>query len=455
MVLGLASGMTAGEVLHYPVKHLDVLEINDQVVEACKIFAPWNNKCLSDPRVDIIVQDGRNHLALTRSTYDVIISEPSNPWMAGLANLFTLEFFQTVKDRLREDGIFVQWIHSYEMDWPTFAMVGRTFTEVFPNSLLMTPEQPDYLLVGFSGQQGFDLEVAKKNIKYAHRSKNIYLPNPRLPYRMIITEDLKRLFGPGLLHTDNWPRLEFAAPKKLYTRDVDIQERMSERWWLSSQTKEIVEASSPMDALLDMLEFSASAYDPLFRTVDLDHATPSQRDKYLGILKAYCNEALVTDYDMLPDSTMKAACAELQAARIREHLAQNPEDAQAYCHLGQALVEMGRIEEAVGYYFRALRIKPQLAAAHHYLGVALGRQGRLEEAISHLNEALRIKPNVAEAQTNLGVALAQQGRFEEASRHFYKALQIKPDYAQAKTRLTTVLQLMGKDQQVANTTAPP
>jgi spermidine synthase len=455
MVLGLASGMTAGEVLHYPVKHLDVLEINDQVVEACKIFAPWNNKCLSDPRVNIIVQDGRNHLALTRSTYDVIISEPSNPWMAGLANLFTLEFFQTVKDRLREDGIFVQWIHSYEMDWPTFAMVGRTFTEVFPNSLVMTPELPDYLLVGFSGQKGFDLEVAKKNIKYAHRSKNIYLPNPRLPYRMIITEDLKRLFGPGLLHTDNWPRLEFAAPKKLYTRDVYIQERMSERWWLSSQTKGIIEASSRMDGLLDMLEFSASAYHPLFRTVDLDHATPSQRDRHLGILKAYCNEALVTDYDMFADSTMKAACAELQAARIREHLAQNPEDAQAYCHLGQALVEMGRMEEAVAHYFRALRIKPHLAAAHHYLGVALGRQGRLEEAISHLNEALRIKPNVAEAQTNLGVALAQQGRFEEASSHFYKALQIKPDYAQAKSRLTTVLQLMGKNGPVGNTTVPP
>ncbi|UCG55063.1 MAG: hypothetical protein JSV32_02265, partial [Dehalococcoidia bacterium] len=73
----------------------------------------------------------------------VIISEPSNPWMAGLANLYTLEFFQTVKDRLKENGIFVQWIHSYEMDWPTFSMVGRTFTEVFPVSLLMTttPEQ--------------------------------------------------------------------------------------------------------------------------------------------------------------------------------------------------------------------------------------------------------------------------------------------------------------------------
>ena len=80
MVLGLASGMTAGEVLLHPIKRLDVLEINAQAVEACEIFTPWNNNCLNDPRTRIIVQDGRNHLALSRNRYDAIISEPSNPW---------------------------------------------------------------------------------------------------------------------------------------------------------------------------------------------------------------------------------------------------------------------------------------------------------------------------------------------------------------------------------------
>ena len=137
MVLGLASGMTAGEALLYPVKQLDVLEINDQAVKAAEFFNPWNNNCLTNPRTRIIVQDGRNHLELTNEKYDVIISEPSNPWMAGLANLFTLDYFKTVKGRLNENGIFVQWIHSYDMDWATFAMVGRTFAEVFPDGLLM------------------------------------------------------------------------------------------------------------------------------------------------------------------------------------------------------------------------------------------------------------------------------------------------------------------------------
>ncbi|MEZ4526445.1 MAG: fused MFS/spermidine synthase [Desulfobacterales bacterium] len=81
MVLGLASGMTPGEVLLYPVKKLDIAEINEQVVTACKkFFHPFNNHCLDDPRTRLILQDGRNHLSLTRESYDEIISEPSNPW---------------------------------------------------------------------------------------------------------------------------------------------------------------------------------------------------------------------------------------------------------------------------------------------------------------------------------------------------------------------------------------
>ena len=66
MILGLASGMTAGEALLYPVDRLDVLEINDQAVRAAELFNPWNNACLSSPRTRIIVQDGRNHLELTK-----------------------------------------------------------------------------------------------------------------------------------------------------------------------------------------------------------------------------------------------------------------------------------------------------------------------------------------------------------------------------------------------------
>ena len=100
-------------MLYYPVEQLDVIDINEQVVKASDYFIPWNNDVLKDPRTNLIIQDGRAHLNLTRETYDVIISEPSNPWMAGLASLFTKDFFDLAHDRLEQGGIFVQFIHTH------------------------------------------------------------------------------------------------------------------------------------------------------------------------------------------------------------------------------------------------------------------------------------------------------------------------------------------------------
>jgi spermidine synthase len=403
MVLGLASGMTAGEVLLYPVQHVDVLEINAQAVKACEIFAPWNNDCLKDPRTQIIVQDGRNHLALTRNTYDVIISEPSNPWMAGLANLYTLEFFQTVRERLRSPGIFVQWVHSYEMDWPTFAMIGRTFAQVFPDGLLLTPVQADHLLVGFSGQRGFDLEVGNENIKYAQESSNVSLANASLPFRMIITENLKAFFGPGPLHTDTWPRLEFSAPKQLHKYDLPNQERITRQHGLSPKTRAIIEAGDPVDGILDQLEFSASAFSPHLEIPGFDEASLSQKNRLQAIVDQYCTETLVQNYDMFPCQDMKAGCAQNQAKRIQQHLAVDPGDASAYHDLGHALEQMGSTEEAVKALRRAIALNPFYVNAYNSLGVIMMRHGRLEEAVSHFSEVLRIKPGDATAQRSLEV----------------------------------------------------
>ncbi|MFA6472465.1 MAG: fused MFS/spermidine synthase, partial [Candidatus Latescibacterota bacterium] len=161
LVLGLASGITAGETLLYPIEKLDVLDINQQVIAASNFFRPWNNKVVSNPKAHIIVQDGRAHIELTKNKYDVIISEPSNPWMAGLANLFTREFFELVKNRLNDKGIFVQWVHSYQMDWNTFTLIGRTFQKVFPNGNLARTSDTgvDFLLIGFKGDNGLDMDT--------------------------------------------------------------------------------------------------------------------------------------------------------------------------------------------------------------------------------------------------------------------------------------------------------
>lgn len=229
MVIGLATGITAGEVLHYPIEHLDIIDINSRMIDASNFFILYNNNVLSNPKTEIIIQDARAHVGLTRRNYDVIISEPSNPWMAGLSSLFTYEFFNLVRNRLTEDGIFAQWIHSYEMDWDNFALIGRTFVKVFPNSILVNlhPYAPygDLLLVGFNGEKPFNKDTVEQNFRYAQQSKNLLLADYTSFVDLIVNEDLESLFGKGSINTDNHPKLEFSAPKLLHTYDEKIEEK--------------------------------------------------------------------------------------------------------------------------------------------------------------------------------------------------------------------------------------
>ena len=118
--------------------------------------------------------------------------------MAGVATLFTREFFQLAKDKLNENGIFVQWFHAYQVNWETFSLVGRTFRDVFPNgSLALTSpsgQGADFLFVGFRGKQGLNLENARRQLKYLQKSDNVKVPYPELFYRLLVSEDLGSLF---------------------------------------------------------------------------------------------------------------------------------------------------------------------------------------------------------------------------------------------------------------------
>ena len=114
-IVGLGSGVTAGSALAHDVSRVDVLEISHEVVEASAHFVAENRNALRDPRLRLVVGDGRSHLALGTQTYDVIISEPSNPWMAGVAGLFTREFFESARARLAPQGLLCQWTHTYDI----------------------------------------------------------------------------------------------------------------------------------------------------------------------------------------------------------------------------------------------------------------------------------------------------------------------------------------------------
>jgi spermidine synthase len=443
MIIGLASGMTAGETMLYPVKQLDIVEINDQVIKAASLFSPWNYNCLTNPNTRIIEQDGRNHLELTSEKYDVIISVPSNPWMAGLSNLFSLDYFKTVKGRLDKNGIFVQWISAYDMDWDSFSMIGRTFAEVFPDGILINAmSMSDFLLVGFPDSKNLNLNAAYKNITYASRSKNVTIRDPKVIFNLIVTEDLKKFFGSGPLHTDNMPHLEFIAPKKLGLDSGFIKDRIKSNDWLSKKTKEIIETNKSVNSSLDNLELMEAGPLPPFNSVNLDKASQAQIKRYHDILNDYCSNEDVTDYGIFPNHDLQKQCAQLQTDKIKTHLGSSPEDSRSYYSMARGLGAMARTKEEIEALQKA--INPSYYNAYMELGQVLTSQGRFNEAIVQLSEALEIKPDSAEAHNNIGNVYANLGKAGDAIDHFSRALQINPESAETYNNLGSMFATQGK-----------
>jgi len=471
MVLGLASGITAGDVLCYPVDKLDVIDINEQVVRASDLFRPWNNDVLYDSHTNLIIQDGRAHLNLTREKYDVIISEPSNPWMAGLAALFTLDFFELARDRLNEDGIFVQFIHSYEMDWATFALVGRTFASVFPNSLLILTEPSgagsDFLLVGFRGEEGLSLENSKKNFPFTRNSKNLSLSDPAMLYRLIVSEDLEGLFGPGPVNTDSRPLLEFSAPKLIHKKnDSDITGKIQSEKWLRPKTREIVkQIMTDVDAQIGFAAYALSVYSPFRNMVDPSNAASSQKVRYFNLLEKYYSSNpldLPLDTSLLNDLNLMQRFTVIQINNLQDNIDNMPDRALSYTYLGRHYLSENMIDKAVESFNESLKISSVQQAGGDYnsykldvltlndLGGALSMQGRLDEAIKCFNESLRINPNYAEAHINIGNILMAQEKLNRAINHFRDALEINPYYETAYIKLGAALARQEKFKDAVN-----
>ena len=116
-VIGFGSGMTTHALLSCPgIERVETIEIEPKMVEAARHFRPVVERAFSDPRGRIFIDDAKTFFSTHRRTYDVIVSEPSNPWVSGVAGLFSSEFYQLVRRHLNDGGVFVQWVQLYEID---------------------------------------------------------------------------------------------------------------------------------------------------------------------------------------------------------------------------------------------------------------------------------------------------------------------------------------------------
>jgi spermidine synthase len=132
LIVGFATGVTAGSVLQSAIESVECVEIEPAAVASSRFFEHVNRQPLSDARLHMIIDDARTYLRVNPATYDMIVSEPSHPWVPGVANLFTREFFTLGRERLKDDGVFVQWLQIYQLSTDSLRSVLATFHETFP-----------------------------------------------------------------------------------------------------------------------------------------------------------------------------------------------------------------------------------------------------------------------------------------------------------------------------------
>lgn len=242
LVIGLGSGITAGSIsLYDSVKSLEIVEIEKGVVKgSSKYYRKDNYAVLDNPRVKLIIDDGRSYLSLIPKKYDLITSEPSNPWLTGASSLFTREFFLDVKKHLKDDGIFVQWFHTYHMHPELVKSLIKTFATVFPEVVLHAVYKPEFqsysndiFLIGSNKKLTLDylhLQKIFSNKKIFKDLLRIGIFNPAQIFTTFYLDkkDIENILKDNTikLNTDKNMYIEFSAVKYLGNQGLATMSHM-------------------------------------------------------------------------------------------------------------------------------------------------------------------------------------------------------------------------------------
>ncbi len=219
LVVGLGSGISANSVLTHPGTRVDCVEISPSVVEAARYFKDHNGGVHDNERFNLIIEDARAYAAISRKKYDIVASEPTNPWIAGVGNLFSREYYQDIDKTLKPGGLMVQWIQRYEVSDELVQIMLRTLLTVFPYAYVFEPAPEDYIVI--ATREPLKPDFAAMARKFEEKAVAQDLARISVTSlvdilgRQTFSPDVVRmLVGKGrLINTDDYPVLEFNAPR--------------------------------------------------------------------------------------------------------------------------------------------------------------------------------------------------------------------------------------------------
>jgi len=394
LVLCYGVGNTAhAATLHPTVQRVDVVDLSRHVLEQSSYFKQVNSDVLNDRRVTVYINDGRHHLQMDVDRYDLVTLEPPPIVHAGVAALYTTEFYERVRSRLKPGGYISQWLPAYGVPHSMILSMVRSFIDVFPNAVLLSGASSNLLLIGTTGATNkidpSRLESALMRAPAVDADlKRLDLGTPRNIVGMFVASATTLATATREVQpvTDDRPIQEYGK-KSLLDFDEGIPPpivnvREVTTWcpacFVRGKPAPIVEGLDTYLSVLN-LAYSAPPVAPA-QTVATGAGRPIAGSGYLGAvvpqsqkLDSILNAAFVEKYqkgtDLLVARQYPEAITELRSA-----LTWNGESAQAHNNLGIALASTGRMNEAIDQFRLALAIDPEFDDAKRNLTMATRRQ---------------------------------------------------------------------------------
>ena len=405
LVICFGTGLTSGAAGVYPgINSVDAVDISPGVFNAAHFFSDENFNAITNPKINKIVQDGRNHLLTTSKTYDVITAEPPPPTNAGAVNLYTKEYYELTKKALNPGGMVSQWIPLHSQTKTHIYEHFQTFLNSFPYVMSWYPVKQELILIGSNDPINLDFREIEKRLKHPATNevmRKIRFENPftLLGSMWFLKDELKNMAAKHRLITDNNPSLEFFhSSSDVISREVAYQ-------FLKNRV----------------------SFDKVFPKIKNLVSTDKE------IFKSFWDQRINAEYaenvfQLGVNHVNKKNLIEA-IEKFKEAVKLNPSFVLAHYFLGNTFATIGNFKKAETYLRSAIRLKPDYAAAYNDLGNTLVAQSKLEDALVQYTTAIKIKSDYFDAYINLGIYWDNKDEFDKALPQFKKAIQIQPKNA--------------------------
>jgi predicted membrane-bound spermidine synthase len=388
LVIGFGVGNTThAAALHRTIARLDVAELSRDVLEHAGYFRDANRDVLDDDRVSVFVSDGRLHLEMQPAgTYDLIALEPPPIAHAGVASLYSREFYALARTRLKPGGYVSQWFPAYQVPPATSLAMARAFLDVFPRAVLLSGAQAELILAGTTADR---IVIDPGRVEAAlQQAPEVRSDLERLDLGTVTEivgtfvgseNTLARATRESLPVTDDRPLQEHAVRSVLQTAVRGVPASLFDVAAVRDWCPTCLDGDRPAPIVAGLDTYLAL----------LDHAYRSPSTRWP---RGSRRQVLDSGYlgAVVPDTDAVRTIA-----------------GEGHYDRGSALLERGEFERAATEFRAALEVLPESAPVHNNLGVALASLGRVDEATTHFRRAVALEPHFEEARNNLARATSR------------------------------------------------